>query len=128
MGEPADAVDPVRQLARLLLGERDQIRKGFHSKPRRRSDQHRRAAEISNRCDIAGNLNRQIFRASGKCDERRQRHHAKRITVGSGGCGGARGDGAARARLIDHDGLLAPDSAQAFGNEAHRNVDGTSGR
>ena len=122
MGEPADAGGRIGDRARLLLGERDQLRQRADPERRIDGEEHRVLGREAERDEVARQLQRQIGRDAGQRDEVRQCRHVQRIAVGQRLGGGTRADAAAAARPIDRDDLLLPDPAQALGEEARIDV------
>ena len=116
-------VGAVGELARLLLGERDQLGQRLDLEPRRGGEEHRRAAEIADRHDVARHLDRQVVGRAGQGGEGRERERGERVAVRRRGRGGARRERAAGARLVDDHRLLAPHPREPVGGDAHDGVE-----
>ena len=127
VGEAAGSVGAVGELARPFLGDRDQLRQRRHAERRRGRDEHRRAAEIADRHQIA-RLEREIGCGAGKRHEGGDRRDRQRVAVGRGRCRGTRCDRAARPRLIDRHDLLAPNLGQPLAHNAQDHINGAAGR
>lgn len=114
------AISPGRRLASAIRSDHAEGRCGRH--------EHRRAAEEADRNEVARDLDREVRSRPWNRHEGRQRWNGERVSVGCGARRAARRDGAAAARLIDRQHLLAPDPCQAVGDHPQDDINGAARR
>ena len=122
MRQPADAGRGVADGAGAFLGRSDQLRQRRDAEIRRNGEEHRVLGDEADRQEVARHLQRHVGRCRMQRHEGRQHRLVQRIAVGSGVCGGPRGDAAAGARLVHHQDLLAPELAKPFGDKPQRHI------
>ena len=131
MRQPPAAGRGVGDLVRRLLRHLDQLGDAADARIVGSADEDRLLEHEADRSEVARQLDRHVRRDPGAArqrKERRGRRQIQRVAVVRLLRGEARGNGAARARLVHHDDLLAPDGAELVGEDARGGVIGAAGR
>ncbi len=112
----------IGKLARLAFGERDELRQGLDAERRDDRQHERLRRHKTDRNEVTRQLERQIRLLARQCHEGRRRGHIERVAVRRGLCSGARRDGAAGARMVEHDDLAAPHLRQPIAHETQQRI------
>ena len=112
----------VGELARLLLGERDQLGQRVRRQAGMRHDHQRHQEDVGDRQEVGERLVRQVGIEAGIDAERAAGDHHERVAIGRGRLAVLRGGDAAAAGLVLDDDLLLPHLAELLGHQAREDV------
>ena len=116
------------ELARLLLGKRDDFGDRLGRKRRMGEQRHRHRGDQADRREILARVHAELGVEAGVDRERAGMAEQQRVAVGRGARDGARADGAAAAAAVVDDHLLVERVGQLLRHHARHGVDAAAGR